>query len=392
MSRVQIGRLDLWEAFVAEAQAGFLNLRGQESSPPLTRQQAYNVHEAMRSMNGQIVAVRFDDKDFLNGFYRVEELDTMIDAYPGVFKFSWTLGLHRLGSDGHSEIESQLVGGERLTDHGSLTPVKWHAPSMNHHSYYTLSTTPSSFTRTSADGEMTIYTGVPDFNPRWGTSASDYHEGEVTLRADSQVVPGLDYHNHPEEFELSNSLARISPNGTNPGRFDIAFYDGSAWRSRVWQVMVGGSALNTAWDAMSILKNEPEEVVVRLVRSVGGGGRISLDINLRRGSRFVGFFLQRHAAATLGVRLSTAVAGTSFTGGVRASSNDANGNRYVVGSAVSHTADIGNGGLSKASVSKLDFFIGMVVGGSSAQSGDTHEDLMAQYLGTPAETTLVVRR
>jgi hypothetical protein len=73
-------------------------------------------------------------------------------------------------------------------------------------------------------------------------------------------------------------------------------------------------------------------------------------------------------------------------------SNDANGNRMIIGSARSHTADTTTGGISKASVTALDFYIGAVISATSPASGDAAADLQAQYIGTLPESTYYVKR
>jgi hypothetical protein len=77
---------------------------------------------------------------------------------------------------------------------------------------------------------------------------------------------------------------------------------------------------------------------------------------------------------------------------VIASSNDADGNKYVVGSSKSFTADTAIGGVSKASVTALDAFVGVVAGGTGAVTGDQAANLFAQYLGSSTEVVAAVRR
>jgi hypothetical protein len=73
---------------------------------------------------------------------------------------------------------------------------------------------------------------------------------------------------------------------------------------------------------------------------------------------------------------------------VVATSNDAQGNKVVVGSARSFTGMTSQGGLNKAAAVKLDFYIGAVVGGSGAPSGDAASTLNAHYLTSMSDVTL----
>jgi hypothetical protein len=89
-------------------------------------------------------------------------------------------------------------------------------------------------------------------------------------------------------------------------------------------------------------------------------GRFTVDLTLRRGSRFVELYVQGQTSSTLKAVLTTPEASTAGTGFVRVTANDANGNRAIVGSARTFTADTTNGGLSKASTTTLDAFLGVI--------------------------------
>ena len=50
------------------------------------------------------------------------------------------------------------------------------------------------------------------------------------------------------------------------------------------------------------------------------------------------------------------------------------------------------GGLSIASTTVLDFFIGSEIAGTAAVAGDTADDLVGQYLAVLAADTVALRR
>jgi hypothetical protein len=102
-------------------------------------------------------------------------------------------------------------------------------------------------------------------------------------------------------------------------------------------------------------------------------------------------YLQRGDSGTLAVYLASTESLTNNTSYLVRSSDDADGDRVTLGSARSYTAHA-NGGLSKASVTALDFYLGVVAGGSSAVSGDQATHLRDQYIGSMPETTAAVRR
>ena len=150
-------------------------------------------------------------------------------------------------------------------------------------------------------------------------------------------------------------------------------WDGSAWDNTPWNVNVGASTQPgfTAFDAATILRNDYEVCTVRLVKD-RNPGRTLLDLTLRRGSRFIEGYLQTDASNLCAVYLKTAQASTATatTGYVVATSNDASGNKVIVGSARSFTGLTAQGGLAKTSTTKLDFYVGAVVGGTGAVAGD----------------------
>ncbi|MEU5197292.1 hypothetical protein AB0G86_25125 [Streptomyces scabiei] len=133
-------------------------------------------------------------------------------------------------------------------------------------------------------------------------------------------------------------------------------------------------------------------VVVRLVAS-RSPGRTQLDLTMHRGSRVVEGYLQSGSSATLVTQLVSAETNvnTAASGYLTATSNDADGNRFVCGSARTFTGST-NGTLTKSSATFLDFFIGAVIGGGSAVSGDAATDIRNQYIASMAESTYVVRR
>jgi hypothetical protein len=79
--------------------------------------------------------------------------------------------------------------------------------------------------------------------------------------------------------------------------------------------------------------------------------------------------------------------------GIRGSSNDASGNRYVVGSAGTvDTYDGTQGGITRNTTQLMDFFIGTEVGGTGAAATDASAALCLQYVGWLSETVRASRR
>lgn len=390
---VAVGRLQLREGFEqTSSTTGAVTLKGQESCPPLTAAQLERRREDLLGLAGDFVPVTFTSKARLNGFYRVDSVKADYANYQGnsVLTVNWSLDLERSGTEFEIDHESRLSGPlTRNTTH-AVTGDRWLAPPLGHYGLWSGATLPSAVTRTGADGAMLVYRGVPASHPRWGVTPEEMLAGRVRfLDSDGLERSGVKFTPSAAGWELHNGLVSVSVNGS--GQFDVRAYTG-AWRSKLWSISVAGTPLGLPASA-TLLRNTLEQVVMRVLWATDTApGRTTLDITLRRGSRFTELYLRRDAAATLAIARSTAEAGSAGTGYVRATVDDADGNRYVIGSALAFTNDLVGGGISKAATSTLDAFVGVAAAGSGAVSGDQPDHLIQQYLGSPNELIVPVRR
>ncbi|RAJ70285.1 hypothetical protein K378_01450 [Streptomyces sp. Amel2xB2] len=394
---LMVGRLLLRETFKAAEASGEtsrgLDVEGQESSPPRTRDEVVWRHDNLLALDRAAVQpVTFTDKPERNCYARVSTATADYTEWRGdVVTSDWKLGLDRLGSETESDLQSRLTGVARVNNF-SLPGERWHAPPIGHYGYYTGSSNPTVMTRTGAEGAMTVYRGVPAGTfPRWGCAPADYLRGRVRLTSGGFELCGTEQRLPATGWALSNGLVNVTTSAS--ASLDVQAYTGGGWRSKLWNVSVAGSGSSIpAWDGATLLRNDPEHVVLRLTRSMGPG-RATLDLALRRGSRVVEGYLQASGANTLVAYRQASETNTSAaaSGYVSATSNDVDGNRFVCGSAKTFTAH-SNGGVQKAATTSLDFWIGVAVGGSSAVAGDTALDLRNQYIGTLPETTYCVRR
>lgn len=391
-----VGRLVLRETFLASEAGGdarSMSLAGQESAPPLTRSEATARHDDLVSLApGTLVPVTMTDKPERNGYYTVSSVNSDLTEYRGeLAKADWKLSLARIGSEIDTDIESRLIGIRRANDF-SLTGESWHAPAIGHYSYYTGSSHPLPITRVSDDGSMTIYRSLPaNVSPRWGCDPRDYGGGRVRLLSDGVERSGVDVAVDEDTWSLSNALVRCNAAPAGSGTFVVSSFDGDSWEDKYWNVAVGASGSLVSWNSVTVPRNDYEQIVIRLVGD-RTPGRVSLDMTLRRGSRFIEGYLQSDASTTLYVypnvfENNTTPAGSGY---IVAANDDAGGNKYTIGSARSFTNV--QGGVSKSSTVALDFYIGAVVNGSAAVSGDTATDLRDQYIGALPEMTVGVRR
>jgi len=399
---VTIGRLVLREDFIASTgnEAGgkrTLSLSGQESSPPLTAAVLKQRREDINSLGACLVPVYFTNKSDLNGYYWVDSSSADITNWTGeVIRFDWKITLEFVGPENAVDIESRLTGISRLNDFG-FSGNRWHAPSIGHYAYSTGSTLPTGvLTRTGEEGAMTVYTTVPaDVDPRWGCDVVDYMTGSSRVKESSLVRTGVNITLGAATWELNNALVKVTPL-TSSGVFRVSSYRAGSWRDKDWNFSVGGTtgaeSVGT-FDACTVLRNDPEMVTLRLVKNRTPSGRVTVDLSLRRGSRFVEVYAQSDISTTMSVWLQTLETTTdnSVIGYITATADDAGGNKFSAGSARTFTVHA-NGGVTKTATVVLDAFLGAQVAGSSAVSGDQSVDLRNQYLRTMAEETNGVRR
>lgn len=407
---IQIGRLTLTELpqqAVAPASAApssttptgrTLQILGEESLPaytPLTLAQLQARQADILGLTGSFVPVVFTDKTDLNGYYVVVDVSVSQVNWNGEMStVGWTIDLMRIGTDTEIDIESRLTGGTRVNSF-SATGVRWHAPAQATYQYFSAAgNSPSVVSRTSADGAMSVYYSLPSpCIPRWGCAVGSYLGGRARF-LDSNLIErtGIQFPTTAAGWTLHNAFVRVTPLVVGTGVLSIDAYTGGAWQTKNWDLQYGGSSLGQPL-TVSVLRNEPEIVVLRLLWNTTSG-RVTADLTLRRGSRFVEFYVQAQNSGTIKIVRGTAEAGSNGGAGeyVSAAANDSAGNRYIVGSALTSTQDLANGGISKAATTTLDAFVGVIAGGSGAVAGDQGADLYSQYLGAPAELVQGVRR
>lgn len=373
-----------------------LTISGQDAAPQtgMTDADVRARQTDIVGLLGTYIPVTFEFKTEHNGYYRVASVDTAKVSWPSeAVGASWTVGLERVGPENAVDLESRLSQVVRANDF-ALTGTRWHSPPIGHYGYYTGTTNPSgTVSRAGAYGTQLTYLGVPaNVNPRWGATTAAFIVGRVIMTRSGVERASGRFPMEPTGWVLDNGLVRISPLTSN-GQLFIESYDGSAWEGKNWHIAKGGATTSLgSFDSAEVIANKFHIVTIRLMRNAAPG-RTFVDVTLRRGARFAEISLQTNASTTLGAYLNTNEAATDGTasGYIVATADDASGNKYAAGSPRSVTFNA-NGGISKAAVTALDLWIGSVVGGAGAASGDAATDLRDQYIGAMPETLGVSAR
>lgn len=303
------------------------------------------------------------------------------------------LGLTQLGGPGEVVFQSLLTGTVHGNDAGvdATEAAPFHAPPGGHYAYSPYHST--YVDRASEDGTIRVYTDVDwDVDPVWQVEVADFYNGGCRLHNAGRVVTGQHVAApSATDWALSNGLVRLTPNGTNL-RFDLEVYDGADWGGlNTVQVHAAAAEVTGSWKAPYVLKNTPEEVVVRLEADTAV--RLALDLSLRRGSRFVAGYLTRADAADLEITFEEGGASVTPTGAASVvavvTTATVDGHRQVVGAATASSRPTATTGVVAAASTTLDVFLGQELDGASAVAGDTAADLSLQYLGWLGERVAV---
>lgn len=350
------------------------------------------IHDDLLGLPESLVPVVFDGKTHRSGYYTVLGSKSVLTHLTGqqIVQVVWSVDLRREGGANEVDLEARLAGPvNRLNDH-TLSGERWLALPIGSSALWIGATSPGTVSRTSYEGVIPVYRSIAEANSvaRWYTPVTEYKMGRARIFNGGFERQGIAVSLTPNECWLDNALLEVQP---RTGGIAVRAWDSGSFQSKDIDLMVNGNALPLPL-AIAVLHNQYERVTIRCLWSVTAVGRVIADLTLRRGSRFVELLMRSAVATTLGVRRTQTEAGTAGSGFVRASSNDASGNRYVIGSSRTFTGDFTQGGLSRAATTRLDAFIGAELDGTSAVAGDTGEHMMAQYLGSPSQTVVAVRR
>lgn len=199
-------------------------------------------------------------------------------------------------------------------------------------------------------------------------------------------------------WRITNGIVRMTSTTAfgsgGSGTFEIWDNGAGAWESQSisWSGSGGPGNLGprAIIKAPVVLRNSPEQVVVRVQSA-----RYSETWSVQRGAHFVTAHVYDPVATAYKIGL-TGVAGTAITGGVRETSNNAQGNRMVfavAAGAASRTADTSNTAVQPgSSVNSATFMVGCELAGSSAATGNAAADLVDQFIGAVQWRQRVVRQ
>lgn len=405
--QVSVSRVDGW---VTEGDR--LNLSGYLHSDSVSE-----VDVLRQQLNGyvdngdeEVVPVTWTTDSKVNGFYRVRRVQ--ISTNPNLHfsnRFLFTVDLERVAGYAGPLMETVITGAVRTNSHSitnanAVGVVAVPDDVLEFHD----SSDPAAasvFTRTSVDGDVRcVKSATYSRYQYFALAPADWYIGACSIELGSpyRTVVGQQIPSELDTWRLSNGLVRVRPHASG---FGVSCFNGSTWDSeKVFRGTVAGSSLGgiALATGLRVLRNSPEECIIRLPVSIPsailtgasvGSMRADIDIAVRRGERTVRLFLAATKSTTWGVECVTAEAATALTGGIRATSDDANGNRFVLSSPQAVTNDLTQGGFAlTAGATTFSYAAGLELNGSSAATNDAAQALVYQYMAAHSERVVVGAR
>lgn len=359
-----------------------------------------------------VVPITFDSTyASYTGMYRIDGVSSDMQAGDGAnWIVRWSVDATRVGSYQQAFSESRCVVACLTNAHGITTANaagEFGAPGS------AASTSPTEFTPNNAtyfdaqsvfdgaDGTVfiaglktSVYTGltVPAV-VRYTVPLTRWYIGGVRVQMAGDYVIGRQAVDSPTSWTIENSLVKVSASAT-AGAFDVSHWDGSQWdTAKVFAVFGPVAGTINGFNHVGILRNGIEAVTIRLGLSNPGGYSSFADVTVKRGSRWVQVSVSSDIGENWGIKRTAVEAATGITGGIRATANDASGNRYVLSTPVAFTSDLVNGSLrATSSANRVFLGIGSEVGGSGASSPFTAQVQVYRFIGQAFETNRVVGR
>lgn len=393
-----VGRLVLDDPYTVSSRPGGLALSGDESNSDvgtsvggLTAAAALTLKRRLVGLQGQLIPVIWAGDPSIDGFYRVAEVTADIGSYAGSSVFvTWALGLEFVGYQ--PGFEATLIGAPVPNVHG-ITGKSWAATAGGSVENDLGASATGIAWAHGPEGGGTIWGYTFTSQPRWmryPLAAADWYVGAAKITVDGQVVEGMELPSAAPgtgTHVLSNGIVRVSLAATPYLGFDVDVYTGGAWRAK--RFMFGGpvGTVHNPATSVAMISNDPWCAGLRFINA----DRTHVDVLLRRGARFATFTMRRYASGgTQGLYRSTAEAATALTGGIRATANDGDGNRFVMSSPSAFTADTTAGGLS-STASPFTVNVGYEIAGTAATVGSTAAEVVAQSMWHTDERIKAVR-
>ena len=353
-----------------------------------------------------ILPITYEGDTTLAGYGKITSMDVSpIKLATGYFSYS--IGFEMKGRTSEMIFESNMSGALLTNSHsvttGNTTYAPWHALPVNAFNYKNDSL-PTPVTRASEDGIVALFydSDLRSYGSNWIVEPADFYKGAAKITMDSTVKAGYLTSNTPTGVEISNGIIKItSGSTTDQSRFSLSFYDNGSWTStREIEISSGSSQTEwNVWQTVQILRNEPQECVVRFVTysdDTYKDGRLTVDVSVKRGAHHASLVISEAGTATRSadtrknLRMVTANSMSAGTGYIIESSVDGSGQKFMLGSPQGFTA-VASSRLIHLASSQVKTFVGYVYNASSPAAHNAGDVIRNQYLEGLYENIRLVR-
>ena len=357
--------------------------------------------------NGHFHPFTYTGDTALKGYVRVNSSDVTINRYGGA-GFGYNISLAYLGNPGEIRFESQFSGAILENNHSvSSTDSQFFSPPSGAFSVHIpavgTGTSPSVEERIAEHGSSTttmqFFSGsnIRSNNIEFECNPEDYLKGAVKISTNGKVRNGLLSPNlNVDQATIENGLVKFTlTNSNTESRFTVSLWENDDYRS-VKEFAVSKGSSQTEWDGwntVQIIKNYAECGTLRFTSQANtdGSGRLTFDVSLRRGARFFSIVINSYGTADeIHLERTTAEASTAGTGYIVSSSNDSEGNYFILGSPTTFSTDLTNGGIHLTGT-QMKAFLGYVLDGSSAAGQNTADNMRDAYLDSIYEYVRIIK-
>lgn len=365
MSSFKIGRAEVANCLASVSMSGdVLDVSGGFSAATL--EEAFGLRQQLLGLVGseeQVVPVVSDLDPQLDGFYRVLNVTVDTDQATSYEEFdasaeltgwhNWSASLLRLANGfARPQFETFVVGAVRDNGYAVTTPTGILAAmpiaSVTASREFDTSSlgVSSTVTLATADGNVTVPVGVLPYDPTaWSgyIEPADYYRGSAVIEVSyggvwlpvigQQLPLGVG-----GDWRISNGYCRVYPSATASVKgFTVETYRSGAWHGTEFAACqftpptTFGAAADTTGDSTGY--SEPIILVnnlnVCVVQTSGEAGQFTFT--LRAGDTWVEVRRGLYGIpGRVAFRPTSAISVTTFSGGHRATANDANGLRMLM--------------------------------------------------------------
>lgn len=341
-------------------------------------------------MDELFVPVTWTQDTSTDAFYYVNNTSARIGTTgPRGRHVPWTAEFERV--PGNPLIESKITGAVRSNSNGvtSTQVMGWHAVPASYYGYDYDGGSVTFTTRVSETGDVVI--AVPSSstlsaNVAWSAPVGDYYDGACNVE-DSAGVTMLGRSGIPKSVD--NGLVRCEfVDSSGDLRLRISGWGGS-WESvNDFYLTQSGTALDAKLSTARILHNRPEFAAIQLdVVHPSTSATAQLTASLRRGSQMVEVYGAGFGSIEIGNNAAETM--TALDGGKRRSSNDSDGNVWVLAGTVAGAETAGNDYIQVSGSFAVG--LGVAIGGTGAAGANAAQQLVYQWFAAQNEQQTLVQ-